>query len=195
MDFQLRCRARNGNLCALERGCGESHARIAREAEAFFGDAKKIAVELHVGVLVVDDGDGVAAGGNLEGELRLAVGDGETAVDDGSGDVVGPAGGSREDEAARSSSVVAESGDMQTERAERLSAGGRGVNAARIACGVVGEEGEREEHGAAKDHKELDARRGDRMTQDCFSIVNSAALPGFMAAVRSRYNPCEESMA
>ena len=64
----------------VEGGGGEEDFGVVGEAEAFFGDAEHVVIELVVGVFVVQGDDGVAAGRDLQGDGGGGSGEGVGAV-------------------------------------------------------------------------------------------------------------------
>jgi len=120
----------------------------------------------------VDDDGGIATGREMEGHVGLTAGDGKATVDDGLGDVLGPAAWRGEDERAGGAGVVTKTGHVQGEFAEGLARRTRcRVDTARIARWRGRKEGEGEEHREAKAHECLDAGGRGEITRYCLWIV------------------------
>jgi len=140
--------------CCVEGWGGEDDLGVVGEAKAFLGDMEHVAIELVVGVFVVQGYQGVASGRYLKGDGGGGSGEGVASVLEGLVVVLGPAVGGVEDGEAGVALLIAEAVDVDDEGAgvgggrlmgERWPWGDEGCS--EKGCGEGGAAGEGDLHG------------------------------------------------
>lgn len=101
-----------------ERWRGQGHAGIVGEAEAFFGNADEVAVELGVAVLIVNGGDGIITWRQVRPHRCRSAADhinGRGTAAEGFRNILRPTIGCREDDRAQIALGVAEAIDVNAQ--------------------------------------------------------------------------------